>query len=190
MGTTDSTATGSNSGKGGKGLVVGIVVAVIVILALVGVIIFLVLTKSKDAPAPIAEEQTEERRNVVVTPDNVEEVIEKMNEEQFTEPGFFETSMTNVWHFTNGKATSQDAYVANVVNNTNDVYFDIVLESDESKTIYKSPVIPRGSSLEQIALDTPLEAGTYECVMIYHLVDENQKTISTLRVGITVIIEG
>jgi hypothetical protein len=113
-----------------------------------------------------------------------------MSEREFTEPGYYETSMTNVWHFANGEAISDDAYVANVANNTNDIYFDVVLADDESQVIYKSPVIPRGSNLEQIVLDTPLKAGTYDSVVIYHLIDENQKTVSTLRVGITVIIEG
>ena len=188
MGTTDNTVTGNTSGKGGKGLVIGIVSAGIVIIALIGVIIFLVLTSKKDV-APAAE-QAEEKRNVVVTPDNIDEVIAKMEESQYTQPGYFEASMTNEWHFANGEAASEDAYVANVVNNTNDVYFDVVLAEDESKVIYESPVIPRGSNLEKIVLDTPLDAGTYDCVLIYHLVDDNQKTISTLRVSITVIVQG
>lgn len=189
MGTNGSAATESKGGKGGRGLVIGIVVAVIVIIALIGVIAFLMLAKEGKSDV-ISDGQPEERRNVVVTPDNVDEVIEQMNESQFTEPGYFETSMTNEWHFANGNAVSEDAYVANVVNNTNDVYFDVVLADDESKVIYKSPVIPRGSSLEQIVLDTPLDAGVYECVMVYHLVDGDQKTLSTLRVGITVTVEG
>ena len=189
MDTNGSAVTESKGRKGGKGLVIGIVVAVIVIISLIGVIAFLMLTKNGTANAS-SDGQPKERRNVVVTPDNVDEVIAQMNDNQFTEPGYFETSMTNEWHFANSGAISEDVYVANVVNNTNDIYFDVVLADDESKVIYKSPVIPRGSSLEQIGLDTPLDAGTYECVMIYHLVDSDQKTVSTLRVGITVTVEG
>ena len=91
--------------------------------------------------------------------------------------------------FSTGKEASYDAVVENVETNTNDVYFDIVLESDETKVLYKSPVIPRGGRLEEIILDEPLEAGNYECVVIYHLIDENQNTLSTLRIGLTIIVE-
>lgn len=166
-------------GKGGIFIIIGGVAAIVIIGVLVGVIVYLLNP----------EEEQQEKRNVVVTPDNVEEVVDNMISAEFVEPGYFETSMTNIWHFSDGAAVSEDAYVQNVVGNTNDIYFDVVLADDEEHFIYKSPVIPRGSSLEQIALDEDLDAGTYDCVMIYHLVDEDQNTISTLRIGITVIVE-
>ena len=171
------------SKKGGSGKAVILVIAVIVVIAvLVGIIIFLLLGR-RQQPEEV------EKRNVVVTQDNIDEVIEEMEQAEFIAPGYFETSMTNEWHFSDGEAVSKDAYVANVANNTNDIYFDVVLASDESQIIYSSPVIPIGASLEGIALDTPLESGTYDCVMIYHLVDEEQNSISTLRVTITIVIE-
>ena len=163
--------------KGGKAKKRTIILLVVVIAALVGVILFLVFRNSG-----------EEKRNVVVTPDNVDEVIADMDEAEYTEPGYYETSMTTTWHFADGESVSEDAYVANVANNTNDVYFDVVLSENEDTVIYKSPVIPIGSSLEQIALDEPLEDGSYDCVVIYHLVDDEQNTISTLRVTVTVIV--
>jgi hypothetical protein len=43
--------------------------------------------------------------------------------------------------------------------------------------------------MDNIQLDTPLDAGTYDCVMIYHLVDEDQNTVSELRVGLTITVE-
>lgn len=171
--------TNSNTKRKGGTKAILIIALIVVIVVLVGVIVWLV-TRGED----------EEKRNVVVTPDNVDEVIEQMSEAKYTEPGYYEVSMTNEWHFANGGAVSEDAYVENVANNTNDVYFDVVLAEDEDNVIYKSPVIPRGSSLEEIALDKELEAGVYDCVMIYHLVDEDQNTISTLRVTVTITIEG
>jgi hypothetical protein len=80
--------------------------------------------------------------------------------------------------------------VENVEKNTNDVYFDILLAEDESHVIYQSPVIPRGGHIEKIALDEDLEPGTYDCICVYHLIDEDQNTISTLRVTLTIIVEG
>ena len=80
--------------------------------------------------------------------------------------------------------------VENDPKNTNDVYFDIVLAEDEEKVIYKSPVIPRGGHLEEIVLDEALEAGTYDCVVIYHAVDEEQNTLGTVRIALQIIVEG
>lgn len=130
-----------------------------------------------------------EKRNVVVTPDNVEEIIAQMDDEEFVDPGYYSASMNTEWHFSKGDAVSEDAVVNNLAENTNDVYFDVFLETDEAMPIYKSPVIPIGSSLTDIALDMPLEAGTHDCVMVYHLVDEEQNTISTLRVALKIVVE-
>ncbi len=164
--------------KGGK-KTVGIVILVLVIFILVGVILYLLLRKPE-----------EERRNVVVTPDNIQEVIEQMEEEDYVAPGYYTVTMNYDWHFASGDAVSSDAYVENITENTNAVYFDLFLASNEENAIYKSPVIPVGSSLRDIALDTKLDAGNYDCVVVYHLVDDEQNTISTLRVTVTVIVEG
>lgn len=156
-----------------------ILCAVIITLLLIVVIVLLVRGK----------EEPNEKRNVVVTPDNVEEVIAQMDEQKYVEPGYYSTSMSTEWHFARGDAISEDAVINNLAENTNDVYFDVFLENDESNPIYKSPVIPIGSSLQDIALDKKLDAGTYDCVMIYHLIDEEQNTVSTLRVGFKIIVE-
>lgn len=177
-------APASEGGVKGKkrGLLIGISV-VIIIAALVGIIVYLVMAQG-------GGQQDIEKRNTVVTPDNVDQVMEEMSNAEYVEPGYYTATMTNEWHFATGDAVSEDAYVENVPENTNDVYFDIVLEEDENNVIYKSPVIPKGSRLENIALDTKLDAGTYNCVMIYHLIDDEQNTVSTLRVTVKVIVEG
>lgn len=163
------------------GIVIAIA-AVIIIAVLIGIIIFLLLSRNA--------KPEEEKRNVLVTPDNVEEVIQRMDEIEYVAPGYYTVTMNFDWHFSSGDAVSSNAYVENVVGNTNAVYFDLFLVEDEENAIYKSPVIPIGSSLEEIALDTPLNAGTYDCVAVYHLVDDEQNTVSTLRVTVTITIEG
>lgn len=156
---------------------------VLVIAVLIGIIIFLLLSRNA--------EPEEEKRNVVITPENVESVLAEMEEAQETvAPGYYTVTMNPTWHFTTGSEVSYDAVVINVENNTNDVYFDIVLGEDEERVLYKSPVIPRGGRLEEIKLDEFLQAGTYDCVVIYHLIDEEQNTLSTLRVTLTIIVEG
>lgn len=163
--------------KLGKGLLIAGISVIIVLL----VVIIILLVRGKEEEAP--------RRNVVVTPDNVEEVLDDLVFQDYVEPGYYSASMTTIWHFPTGDAASEDAYVANVVGNTNDVYFDVFLADDENEPILESPILPRGSELEEIALDTPLPAGTYDCVMVYHLIDEEQNTVSTLRVGFVIIVE-
>lgn len=167
-----------------KGIVAAGVAAVVIIVALLGVIIYL-LTNRKAGP------EEEEKRNVVVTPENVESVLEEIMEEQeAVAPGYYTVTMNTTWHFATGKDASYDAVVENVEANTNDVYFDIVLESDEERVLYESPVIPLGGRLEEITLEENLDAGTYDCVVIYHLIDEEQNTLSTLRVTLQIIVEG
>lgn len=160
--------------KGRMFLIIGLIVVIAVLL---GVIAFLL--KGDEPP----------KRNVVVTPENAEEVAAQMAEEDYTEPGYYTVNMATEWHFSKGDAVSEDARVDNVAGNTNPVYFDLFLAGEEEEPIFQSPVIPVGSFLEKITLDKPLDAGTYDCVMVYHLVDEEQETISTLRVTVQVIVE-
>lgn len=158
-----------------------IIIGAAVIIVLIAVIIILLFR---------GKEQEEEKRNVVVTRDNIDQVADDILNQEYIEPGYYSTSMSTTWHFSTGDAISEDAYVENLEENTNDVYFDVFLVDDEEKAIFKSPLLPRGSELSNIALDTKLSAGTYDGVLVYHLVDEEQNTISTLRVGVTIIIEG
>lgn len=163
------------------GILLGCAV-VLVIAVLIGIIIFLLLSRNA--------EPEEEKRNVIITPENVERVLEAIEEtKEMVTPGYYTVTMTPTWHFVSGSETSYDAMVENVEANTNDVYFDIVLEEDEKRVLYKSPIIPRGGRLEEIALEESLEAGNYDCVMIYHLIDEEQNTLSMLRVALRIIIE-
>jgi hypothetical protein len=148
------------------------------------VVIIVLLLRGKEE----AKDEGGEKRNVVVTKENAETVATEMVNKEFVPPGYYNTQMTTTWNFETGDAVSGDAYVANATENTNDVYFDVVLEEDEDQVIYKSPVIPRGGELDGIKLDTKLAKGTYPCVMIYHLVDSEQNTVSTLRVGIKIIV--
>lgn len=180
MGTVNSNQAGKKGSETGSGKTVSIVILTAVICTLLGVILYLLMLRKPE----------EERRNVVVTPDNIQEVIEQMAEEEYVAPGYYTVMMNFDWHFATGDSVSSDAYVENMTGNTNAVYFDLFLASDEENAIYKSPVIPVGSGLRDIVLDTALDAGTYDCVAVYHLVDDEQNTISTLRITVTVIVEG
>lgn len=175
----------TKEGKSGKSMIIA---GMVVIIALLGVIVFLLASGKGDKEN---QEEKSEKRNVVVNQSNAESIAEQMVEEaqEFVEPGYYTVSMDTDWHFSKGDAVSDDAWVDNLPENTNDVYFDVFLAENEDEAIYQSPVIPRGSYLEQIVLDKPLEKGTYDCVIVYHLVDEEQETISTLRVAFTITVD-
>jgi uncharacterized membrane protein YdfJ with MMPL/SSD domain len=168
----------------GKGILVIGIIAIVVVAILVGVIIFLLVKQNT---------KKEEKREVLVTEDNVEAVVEELkgiDELEKTKPGYYTVTMVFDWHFETGDVASYDAYVENLEENTNDVYFDVVLEEDEDQVLYSSPVIPIGGRLNDIKLDKKLDPGTYKAVCIYHLVDENQNPISQVRMGFRIIIEG
>ena len=163
-----------------KGILAGGIVFLIAVL--IGVIVYLLLSRNATPE--------EERRNVVITPENVDDVLDELDQsDEKVTPGYYTVTMNPTWHFSKGNEVSYDAVVENVEANTNDVYFDIVLENDENTVLYKSPVIPRGGKLEQIALDQTLDVGTHSCIVIYHLIDDDQKTLSTLRVTLSIVVE-
>ena len=175
----------NKKGKEGKRkTIILAVVAIVIIGILAGIIVYL-LTKEQKGDVDATKEA---KRNVVVTPDNVDEVLADMQNAEVVPPGYYTVTMNYEWRFPTGDAVSENAYVENSVTNTNDVYFDLFLKEDVEHPIYESPVIPRGGSLGQIALDENLKAGTYECVLVYHMVDEDQNTVDTLRVALTVIV--
>ncbi len=128
--------------------------------------------------------------NVVVTPDNVEDIIAeaKSKEEERVPVGSYELNMNYNWSFDNAKAASSNAYVGNSANNNNTVYFTVTLEGSED-VIYKSPFIPVGSHMENITLDSNLGAGVHNAVVKYHLVDEAYKDISSVSVAVTITIK-
>ncbi len=180
-----SNETGSNGGsKAGK---IALACGIVAIIILLVVVVILLLNKKDAAPAETSDDAS--ARGVVVNEKNVDGALDEFVNRPTVAMGHYIVSMTNTWHFASADATSEDAFVRNKDVNTNDVYFDVLLEEDEENAIYKSPIIPRGAELEGIKLDTALNAGTYDCVLIYHLIDENKKNVSSLRVGIKVIVE-
>jgi hypothetical protein len=170
----------SGTKKGGTKVVIAI--SVVVILALVGVILWLIFSKN---------DEEGDKRDILVTEGNVEEVVEELQEPK-NDPGSYTVKMNNTWHFKTGDAASDDAHVENIPENATDVYFDLFEDTDDAETnaLYKSPIIPRGGTLEGFKLDKPLDAGTHNCIMVYHLVDDDQNTLSTLRVRVTLEVEG
>ena len=168
----------NNNRTTGTAAPVTIIFGIIFLIAVVGVIFWFLSKKEVDT----------ESVNVVITPDNVEEVIENIPEEQKTPVGSYEVNMNNKWTFTDGTSASEDAYVGNSENNRNTVYFTISPENSD-EILYTSPYIPVGSHVDNIVLEKDLDAGIYNTVLRFHLLDDAYNELSTVAVGLTITIE-
>lgn len=163
----------TKNGKKKKGGKIALIICIILIVLLC-ILIYFLLHKDDG-----------KKRDVVVNEENVEEIVEDMMEG--VAPGTYQVTMNSTWYFDNGTASSNNAYVENAEANENPVYFDIA-RSDTGETIYESPIIPIGNYLDDIALDEELPQGTHDCVMTYHLLDDDEETVSTVKVGIKIVV--
>ena len=177
MGNAKKKEVVKNRNAKSKKSIVFFVILILVIVFLVGIIVFL-LTRSSDEPV--------ENRATIVTEDNVDEVLKEMNEP--VENGYYNCQMNVDWNFTDSTQPSYNAYVANSEVNERTVYFDVNLEEDD-KLVYSSPYIPVGEELKEIILTEKLSAGDYPAVVTYHLVDVDEKELSSVSVSITLHIE-
>jgi len=184
----------SNGEKQKKKKSMGLLIFFLILLitALAVTVVFLLRKNNTDKVENIitvSDEATpKEKRNVVVNKENVDELIEELSEDDRVQPGNYEVVMNTTWNFEDGSSASSNAYVENAETNTNDVYFDILL-ADTGENIFKSPVLPLGSHLEDIKLDKDLKKGTYNCIIVYSLIDEEQNVLSDLRVGLVINVK-
>ncbi len=163
-----------------------IVVAGIIVIALLLVVILVLLLKKDNQEA---EKPSEEKRPVLITEENAEQVVEEMIAESSTEvPQSYQVSMTTEWTFKDGESESYDAYVINQKVNTTPIYFDIIIDGSD-EVIYQSPVIPVGKSIDKIKLDKDLDAGKYDCIMVYHLLDDDQNTLTTVNIALAITVQ-
>ncbi len=169
---------------GKKGSKVLLAAGLIIIIALLVVIVVLLLKKKEEpAPAPATPE-----RETLVTEDNAEKTAEDMINRDDSIPQSYNVVMNTEWTFKDGSTPSEDAYVENSTNNSTGVYFDVKI-ADTGETVIESPIIPVGESMSNIKLDKDLDAGNYDCICTYHLVDDAGQTLTTLNVSVKITVE-
>lgn len=162
--------------KHNKKLILLIAVLVIIILALAGVLLFILFR-------PKAKPDKGDVRPMIVNEDNADDIIGEL--EQDSMDTMYNCRMSNSWTFKNGKAKSEDAYVANTDYNHYTVYFEVQLD-DTEEIVYTSSYIPVGSEINGLTLDKPLAAGEYPATVIYHLMNDDDEEVSS--VGFTINI--
>ncbi len=188
MATEESSGRKNTREKGGKKSILGVCIlsaALLVAICVIGVLIYRMNHDQKLTP----DTPPSNARGVVISQENADEIADEMSTRTPTAPGYYTVAMTSGWHFENSGAVSKDAYVKNKEENSHNVYFDLFLADDRTDPIYMSPVISLGAELNEVKLSRDLPKGEYDCVMVYHLVDEDQNTVDTLEVTQRVIIE-
>jgi hypothetical protein len=170
--------------KGGKGVLIAGAVVIVGLVAVIAVMGSLLLNR----PEPVApqEEEPPQQRSMLVTEDNLDEVISELETPPANVPQYFTANMNSTWNFPDGR-TSVDAYVGNYMDNETPLYFDVSL-TDTGETVFESPVIPLGGQLNGITLNRTLDDGTYSADLVYHLIDENQRTLTTVTMAVTLVV--
>lgn len=151
------------------------IIAVVLVVILTGVILYLVFHKDN--------REELQGKATVVTEDNVDEVIKSKGNSD----AYYTATMTNEWTFETGSSDSEGLYIANAKNNKRTVYFDLLLKDSQEK-IYSSPYIPVGGEIDSIKLDKTLDAGDYDVIVKYHLVDDEKNELSTVSVSVLIHI--
>ena len=108
-----------------KNTTVIIVIAIfaVVVIALLGVIIYLLNRQGNVGQGDDTQRDVAGSVRTVLDEDSMNNVMDQMREE--VAEGMFECQMSMTWTFADGKAESQDAYVANSTNNTHPICFDV-----------------------------------------------------------------
>ncbi len=164
-------------------LVVLLIILLLVLIILVGVVIFLLLKPSKEVEVKPADTGG---RATLITEQNKEEIQAAISNATPVPDGSYVTQMSIDWHFSG--RDSADAYVCNAVENTRTVYFDLFLVNT-GELIYSSPYIPVGMEMKGLSLEKDLEPGTYDTILVYHLVDDDKNELSTLSIALTIYVE-
>lgn len=161
--------------------IITMIIAIILLLLLfMSIVIAVLLLRDKPQEEVNASPGI---KGTIVTQDNAEELI---TGGEVIPDGYYDVSMSIDWHFKDG--VTEDAKVANKTTNTRTVYFDLLVEGTE-ELVYSSPYIPVGESMQGLTLDKELDPGTYDMIVRYYLVDDDNVEVSNVSVGITVYVE-
>lgn len=175
-------------GDGGKKLIIAIVAVVIILLIASVSVMAALLVKSKNEKTIAGS--PEEKPREVITAENVEDVMAEMEEAQKAReniPQNYTVSQTSDWVFSKDTLKSENAYVKNDASNETPVYFDLVVD-ETGEIVYSSPILELGAELDGITLDKPLEAGSYACTAVYHLIDEDKNELTYVNIGVNVTV--
>ena len=183
--TKNKSDTRKKDEKKDRKLVIALTIALaVVVVVLVAVII--ILLGQKKAVHETSDRVVGGTARTVVDDESAAGVMDQMRQE--VEEGMFQCEMSMKWTFDNWKAESLDAYVANSVNNSHPIYFDVYIDGID-EPVYMSPVLPVGTNITNIKLNKELDAGTYEATVMYTLLEDIETQEEMSRAGFVIQIE-
>lgn len=133
----------------------------------------------------MVEEETKQRK-YLVTEDNVEEVEEELQ----TNPtdASYNVTMNVNWTCSSDTYELKNAYIANSTANNRTMYFNII-QPETEEVLYSSPFITVGQELRGFTLEQGLPTGQNLVWVEYHLVDEDEKELSTVTVTANITVK-
>lgn len=155
-----------------------IAIIILLIIVIIGLVAFFLLSGRR-------KEKKVTDKPTLITEENANQVLGNLEDD--SADTMFNCRMTYNWSF-NGKK-SENAYVANTDFNHYPIYFE-VQDDDSQKIIYKSATIPVGSEVNGITLDKKLSLGTHPATVIYHLIDDEGREVSSTAFTITIQVIG
>jgi|GEM_PF-6399825 len=122
----------------------------------------------------------------IITGENVVEIEQSVRES--VARGMFRTYMNTTWSFPDGRSASTNAVMGNSSSNNYPFWFEVML-SGTNEVVLTSGLLPVGTQMAEIKLDTPLAKGEYPAVVQIHMIDEDNETVeSNMGFAITLII--
>lgn len=122
----------------------------------------------------------------IATADNLAEITDRVREN--VERGMFATYMTTTWTFQDGHSPSGNAVKGNSSSNNYPFWFTVT-EQISGDIVFTSGLLPVGTQLSEIVLDTPLPAGEYDAIMDIHMVDDDGEFIdSDVGFGLRIVV--
>lgn len=132
-----------------------------------GAVLAYILINKKDTPSKNEPLSASDGNMLVIDQNNLKDVEDLLEDK--VSNGMFEINMNGIWNFPDAKSASTDAYIANSHANSKPFYFEVIL-ADTGKTVFKSTVLPVGSSWGEIKLnDTTLKSGSYDAKVVHHM---------------------
>ena len=169
--------------RGLTGKHVALILGIVLILAAAAVIIVYLLTRGADIIEVSVQPPS---GNMVVDEDNVMNIRDMLREQ--IDRGLFTTYMTSTWTFPDGNSPSTDAVMGNSEHNKFPFWFTVKLYGTE-EVVFTSTLLPVGSQLAEIKLDTPLPQGRYNAEIDINMIDLDGFPVeNNIGLGITLVV--
>lgn len=169
--------------------VIILLIIIILLLLIGGAIGAFFLLKKDDAPLP------DDGGNFKIQYDEAavaldEDALKKQfgDAQKKAEEGQIALRYKNIAYSNDGVHFSCD--IGNSTANTNDLYFNIYTDTSFEEQILLTGLVPPGQGITEFESEIPFEPGTYDAVLIFTRVADDQSTIlGQAKVTYTLVVE-